>query len=226
MLKSFMLMQWKVSRWAVAILLPICFATPILVARFGQRTSAGEFSEPALDFLRGTTIWLPFFPVLAAITGLTFALTAWTWDHNTNHVYALSLPIERWRYSLMKMISGAAFMLVPVAALLVGALVAMATVKLPAGLHAYPLSFTVRFMFGALILYAIIFAMASGTVKTTLRIIIGIVLFFVLGSFVTDMLSDMLNTPIPSPIGIFFEALMEWPGPFNVFGGSWMLFDV
>lgn len=226
MLKSFMLMQWKVSRWAIAILLPLCFTTPILVARFGGRVSSGEFSEPALDFLHGTSVWLTFFPVLAAVTGLTFALTAWTWDHNTNHVYALSLPIERWRYSLFKMISGAAWMLVPVVALLAGTLAAMATVKLPAGLHAYPFSFTLRFLFGALILYAIIFSMASGTVKTTLRIVIGVVAFFVVGTLITEMLSAAFNTRIPSPIGILFEALMEWPGPFNVFGGSWMLFDV
>src|SRR5437868_12676093 len=103
MLKSFMFMQWKVSRWEIAILVPICFAAPILLLRFAERVSHGPYNVVAIDTLRAITIWLPAFPLLATLVGMTFALTAWSWDHNTNHIYALALPIDRWRYALYKM---------------------------------------------------------------------------------------------------------------------------
>ena len=226
MMKSFMFMQWKVSRWAIAVLTPLCLAAPILVTRFAQRNASGDFSEPALDMLRGTVVWLPIFPILAALTGFMFALAAWAWDHNTHHVYALSLPVERWKYALMKMASGALFMAIPIFAALVGAVIATSSVQLPEGLHGYPVSFGFRFLFAALIAYAAMFSMASGTIRTTIRIIVGLVLFFAFGSLFTELLSQAIGIHVPSPLSLLGQAFTEWPGPFNLFGGNWMLIDV
>jgi hypothetical protein len=39
-------------------------------------------------------------------------------------------------------------------------------------------------------------------------------------------MGTVLNRDIPSPLALWGEALVSWPGPFNVFGGSWMLIDV
>lgn len=226
MFKSFMFMQWKVSRWPLAILVPLCAGLPILIMRFASKVAEGPYARPAVDMLHGVEIWLPIFPALAMITGITFALAAWFWDHNTNHVYALSLPIERWRYSLYKMGAGALQMCIAVIALLLGCIIATSGVHLPDGVHAYPFSFTFRFLLGALTLYALFFALAAGTIRTTFRLIIAFIVIFVFGSVFVSYLNSTFGYDIPTPMGILADAMYHWPGPFSVFGGSWMFIDV
>jgi hypothetical protein len=73
-------------------------------------------------------------------------------------------------------------------------------------------SFAFRFLFAALIVYAIVFALAAGTVRTTFRVaLVILVLLTLAGIFASDVIVRMLAT---------------WPGPFAVFGGNWMLIDV
>ena len=205
-------LQWKASRWAVIVFVPLLIGLPIVVMNFGKRFSRDEFSNPAFDMVRAIEIWSPVFPILAALTGAAFALAAWAWDHNTNHIYALALPIERWRYALLKMAAGAVTLALPVLALFVGAVIATATTTLPEGLRAYPVSLSFRFLFAALIVYAIMFALAAGTMRTTLRVALVLtVLVPLVGVFAFDQIVQILAT---------------WPGPFAVFGGNWMLIDV
>jgi hypothetical protein len=205
-------LQWKASMWAVIVLLPLLAGLPIVVLNFGKRFSSDHFSNPAVDMVRAVELWSPVFPILAALTGAAFALAAWAWDHNTNHVYALTLPIERWRYALLKMTAGMLTLALPVLALFIGAVIATATTPLPNGLQAYPVSFAFRFLFAALIVYAIMFALAAGTMRTTLRVALVLVVLITLGGlFAFDVIVRILAT---------------WPGPFAVFGGNWMLIDV
>lgn len=218
--------QWKVSRWAVLVLLPLCLGLPIVVVRFARQMAGGPFSQPALDMINAVELWVPIFPLLAAVTGCTLALCAWLWDHNTNHVYALSLPIERWRYALMKFLAGAAVLLLPAAAIWLGAIFGVSTTTLPEGLHSYPISFGFRFLLASLICYAITFAFAAGTIRTTVRIITALFVLVVFGTILTDYVGSALGEPIPSPLDVVVMALTSWPGPFNVLGGSWMLIDV
>lgn len=227
MFKQLALLQWKTSRFAVFILLPLCAGLPFLLvrlaARFADSESTGEAALAMLHFVDATSV---AFPILAAATGGAIALTAWAWDHRTNHVYALSLPVERWRYALMKMGAGTLILLASAAAVLAGSLLAAALTRLPEGMHAYPLAFTFRFLFAALIVFAVTFAFAAGTTRTTVRIFAGLFVVFILGSVVTEIAGRALGMPLPSPASLLGEALVTWPGPFNVFGGSWMLIDV
>ena len=205
-------LQWKASRWAVIVLLPLLIGLPIVVMNFGKRFSRDDFSNPAFDMVRAVEVWSPVFPILAALTGAAFALAAWAWDHSTHHIYALALPIERWRYALLKMAAGAVTLALPVLALFAGALIATSTTTLPDGLQAYPVSFAFRFLFAALIVYAIMFALAAGTMRTTLRVALTLTVLLTLGGiFAFDLIVRILAT---------------WPGPFAVFGGNWMLIDV
>ncbi len=226
MFQQMLFIQWKVSRFAVLLLLPLCIALPVVLLRLSSTFAHRAWASPALDMLRVTEMWSVAFPVLAAIAGCTVALTAWTWDHRTNHIYALSLPIERWRYALLKMGSGALVLGVIILGILVGALIAVTTTDLPEGVRAYPFAFAIRFMFAALICYAITFAFAAGTMRTTIRVLAVMFFIFIVGSIVTDYMGTVLNREIPSPLALWGEALVSWPGPFNVFGGSWMLIDV
>jgi hypothetical protein len=227
MFREIAFLQWKTSRFAVILLLPLCVGLPIFLVRLTSRFAGGDQLGGAnlavLHFMDATSV---AFPILAGASGCGLALAAWTWDHRTNHVYALSLPLERWRYALMKMGAGTLLLLVLVVGLLLGSLVAIALTPLPDGIHAYPLAFSIRFMFAALICYAITFAFASGTTKTTVRVFSLLFIVFILGSVVTEIAGRALGTTIPSPAALLGDALVTWPGPFNVFGGSWMLIDV
>ncbi|HEY0305112.1 MAG TPA: hypothetical protein VGC44_09060 [Longimicrobiales bacterium] len=227
MFRQLAFLQWKTSRYAVFLLLPLCVGLPIFFAQLAARFTEGEQLGGAavlmLHFIDTTSV---AFPILAAVSGCALALTAWTWDHRTHHVYALSLPLERWRYALMKMAAGSLLLLLIVAGVLFGSVLAVTITPLPAGIHGYPIAFTTRFLFAALICYATTFAFASGTTRTTVRVFAAFFIVFILGSVVTEIAGEALGTPIRSPAALLGEALVTWPGPFNVFGGSWMLIDV
>jgi hypothetical protein len=227
MFREMLRTQWKVSRVSVAFLLPLCIGLPIAVIRLSRLVVAqSEWSSPALDILRATARASIAFPLLAASTGCVIALCAWAWDHRTNHVYALSLPVERWRYAMMKMGAGAIILGLTALGVLIGSIIAVSTTALPEGIRGYPLAFTIRFLFAALITYAITFAFAAGTVRTTLRVFLILFVIFIGGTLLTSYLGSAMGTQITSPLALLAEAFGSWAGPFQVFGGSWMLIDV
>jgi hypothetical protein len=227
MFRAIAFLQWKTSRYVVFLLLPLCVGLPIFFLRLASRlATTDQFGGAALAMLHFIDTTSIVFPIVAAATGCALALTAWGWDHRTHHVYALSLPLERWRYAAMKMGAGTLILLVLCGAVLLGSMVAVLITPLPDGIHGYPLAFAVRFLFAALICYAITFAFAAGTTRTTVRVFAAFFIVFILGSVVTEIAGQALGTPIRSPAALLGEALVTWPGPFNVFGGSWMLVDV
>ena len=226
MFKAMLALQWKAARWGVLLLTPLCLGLPILLLTLAHETSQGAFADPAMDMLRFVQVLAPIFPVLAAVTGAAFGLAVWSWDHRTNHIYALALPVERWRYSLLKMATGAIIMAIPIAAVFLGAFIATTTTALPAAVHSYAFAFGVRFLLACLITYAVCFAFASGTIRTTARILVALFVIFIFGSLLTDVAGQAFGIQIPSPLGILAYALTSWAGPFKVFGGSWMLIDV
>lgn len=227
MFRTLMFMHWKTARPALLVLVPLCLGLPIFVTRLSARVSQNSLYSQPLDLLQMLQLWAPFYPLLAALTGVTLALTAWNWDHRSNHVYALSLPLPRWEYVLLKMGAGALLLALPVAAVLIGSMIASWSTPLPEGLVAYPFSFSTRFMFAALLTYALLFSLAAGTVKTTTRVLFGAVMVFVFGTIFVGFLRETLQWYwLETPFTLLLNALLEWPGPFSVFGGSWMLIDV
>lgn len=226
MFRQILSMQWRASRLALVMLLPLCLALPILSLRVARMAvEKGESVSSAVEMLVAAESSVVVFPVLAVIVGATIALCAWMWDHRTHHIYALSLPIERWRYVLMKMGAGALVLLVPTAAILIGAVIATSG-ALPDGIHRYPFAFTMRFLLASLVCYALTFAFASGTMRTTVYVLSGLVVLLVFGSAISEYLSSAFGFALADPSEIFIDALGSWPGPFSVFSGNWMLIDV
>jgi hypothetical protein len=91
---------------------------------------------------------------------------------------------------------------------------------IPEGLHAFPLSLTLRFALAAAVAYALFFAIGSGTTKTA-AIILGAIAGLLLGQwllFVVGIEYDLL-----SRVGDF---VFVKPGILSVFSGRWMLVDV
>jgi len=228
MYRSMLFLHWKQIKHFLTLTVLVSFALP-LAAVNGLGTPAGSEGagvEP-YRFVTEFQDWLFVFPLLALAIGATLALSAWNWDHRMGHVYALSLPITRWEYTLQKMLAGVTLLTVPALALWLGAHVATATITLPEGLRAYPDELAIRYFFAILVTFALFFAMAAGTIRTTAIVVGAVVGVMFFGAIANDLLADHYA---------FFErvrmvdAFVDWmvngTGPFGVISGSWSLIDV
>ena len=212
---------WRVSvethwRWlspAVLMAVVAAFAVPILSVR---TASAMEIR----NFLARMQEWSVAYAFLAAGTGLMLAIMIWSADHRGRHVYALSLPMARWRFVLLRLACGALFLLLPVIALFISAEIAGHRSLIPAGLHVYALSLTLRFAFAALLAFILFFAICSATPRTA-AYVLGVVAAVVVAQILLSAVGSHL-----SPIGYLGDVLFAAPGILAVFGGRWMLIDV
>src|SRR2546421_516625 len=155
--------QWKWSRLLVVLGSVAGFALPIVSLQGAARADASPLA-PA-ELLRTVQSWGVLYPVLAATLGLLVAITTWTPDHRGRHVYALVLPVPRWRYVLLRFGAGALLLAAPITAVLVGALVATSSAAIPAGLQGYPVALAVRFALAVLVAFAGFFAVSAATAR-------------------------------------------------------------
>jgi hypothetical protein len=228
MYQPMLFLHWKQIKVALIPLVLAAFALPLLsVQGLGGLAGFPEEVIGAYQYMMNSALWAPVFPVLAGVTGITLALSSWNWDHQLNHVYALSLPIPRWRYATLKMGAGVILAMVPALAFWAGALVASASVTLPAGLHAYPNSLALRFFLSVLVSYAVLFAMAASTVRTTLVLVTAVLAFMIVGGSANNLLGHYFPTlQQVNVVEAFFRTLWSRGGPLEVFSGSWLLIDV
>jgi hypothetical protein len=218
MFRQILYTQWKWSGTGIVAVSIAAFVLPILTVQ-----EAGVPDPTWLDarqLLPAIEYWSWVYPVLALGTGLLAATTAWTHDHRGHHVYALSLPLPRWQYVLLRYSAGLVFLVVPVVLLWVGAMLATTMTVIPPGLHAYPHALALRFALAVLLAYSLLFAISSATTRTAGYVITVVVVLFVL-----QLLFRLAGstTDLVSPL---FDRLMTLPGPFQIFGGRWMLIDV
>jgi len=218
MFRMILYTQWKWSRLVIALGAVAAFALPVLsVGQFG-RVQASRWD--VAEMLTSIQSWGVLYPVLAALLALLVAGLAWAPDHRGRHVYALSLPVPRWHYVLLRFGAGAVLLAVPVLALWIGTLVATGAATIPAGLHAYPTTLALRFALAVLVAYAALFAVSSGTARTAgyvLAVLAALIAFEVLASVAE------VNVHILGPVLL---RIFVWPGPLEVFTGRWMLIDV
>lgn len=224
MFRQILLVHWKAARYLLLPLVVAAFVLPLLsVQGLGQV----EGPEAVYYFLGLPESWAGFFPLLAAVGGATLALTAWSWDHRQEHIYALSLPLPRWEYVLLKMGAGLLLLVPFAAALWVGALGATASVELPEALNAYPNLLALRFLMASAIAYGILFAMGGGTIRTAMFVVTGIVGVVILGEVGAEAFQQMFPVLEDFHVaGWLYDRLVSWPGPFEVFTGNWLLIDV
>jgi hypothetical protein len=218
MFKMILFTQWK---WSRLILLPFvlaAFALPILSVREAWNPHAnGWEARQLLDALQA---WGVAYPALATTIALFMAMTAWSADHRGRHVYALSLPIPRWRYALHRFGAGAVLLAVVVGALWIGAMIAVANAQVPDGLQAYPTAIAVRFALALFLAYAVFFAITAGTTRTA-----GYFLAILGGLLVVQVLTAAAGLEVRL-IPFIGDRLILWPGPLEIFSGRWMLIDV
>jgi hypothetical protein len=211
--------QWHQARALVVLFALLAFAVPLVTVMYG----GGLRTEPAFR----VSWWLTTsanvgaaLPVIALALGVLLGMVTWSADQAGRHVYAMALPLPRWRFVLLRFGAGMVLLAVPVAALLVGGLIATAAVKLPDGIHAYPVALTARFGLSAFVCFAIFFAISTATRRAAL---------ITLGGIVGLTVADLLLTAFEQEAVVVewaFQILTTWPGPLAILIGRWALFDV
>lgn len=207
--------QWKWTRLAVLMGVLAAFALPLM----SVNSTHDESSPRAL--IGNMQMWGVGYAVLAGTVGLLLAWLAWASDHRGHHVYALSLPVARWRYVLMRFVAGVLFLVPIVVALAIGAtLSTSARGVVPPGLHAYPVALTLRFGFAALVAFSIFFAISAASIRAA-GYVLGAICVVLVSEFLTDAMGLHLNIGAHA-----VDFLMVYPGILSVFSGRWTLIDV
>jgi hypothetical protein len=206
--------QWKWSRLIVVLGAVVAFVLPILSIQ-GATASV----RPG-ELLQTVQSWGVLYPALAATLAVLVAIMTWAPDHRGRHVHALSLPVPRWRYALLRFGAGLTLLATPVLALLVGAVLATSIAHIPPGLQGYPYALAVRFALAVGIGYSIFFAISAGTSRTA-----GVLLAVVATLIIAQVLASVANVNLD--LAAHAQVLLlNWPGPLAVFTGRWMLIDV
>jgi len=218
MFRAILYSQWKWSRLIVVLGTVAGFALPIVSLQGAARADRSPLQ--AQELLRAVQSWGSLYPVLAAALGLLVAIATWAPDHRGKHVHALSLPLPRWRYALLRFGSGVTVLAAPILAVSIGALLATAMATIPAGLQGYPLALALRFALAVLVAYAVFFAVSAGTARTA-----GIILGVIGALIVVQIVATVANVELDL-LGRLQIAILNWPGPLAVFTGRWMLVDV
>jgi hypothetical protein len=218
MFRAILYSQWKWSRLIVVLGTVAAFAIPVLSLQGAARPDRGALQ--AQELLRSVQSWGSLYPLLATALGLLVAIAAWAADHRGRHIHALTLPLPRWQYVVLRFGAGFVLLAAPVVAVLIGALLATLTATLPPGLQAYPFALVVRFTLAVFVAYAVFFAISAGTARTA-GIILGTIAAVVLVQLVANLASLELDL-----LGVAQNVLLLGPGPLGVFAGRWMLVDV
>ncbi|HJQ21362.1 MAG TPA: hypothetical protein VJ867_13525 [Gemmatimonadaceae bacterium] len=214
MFRAILITQWKWTRTVALLSAVVAFSIPIAALQ-----SAREAVTPQ-EFIGRMQSWGLGYALLAAMLGLLVALAAWGHDHQGRHVYALSLPVDRKRYVLLRLGAGAAFLVPGVVAVLLGSLVVLGLGAIPTGLHAFPLALTARFALATFTAYVLFFAIGSGTTRTA-AYVLGVVAFVLFVQFLISATGGEFNL-----LEYVASALFGRGGVLSVFSGRWMLVDV
>src|SRR5256885_6973350 len=182
--------QWKWTRLIVGVGSIAGFGVPLVSVQGAARADSNPLQ--AGELLQAVQSWGTLYPVLAAALGLPISIATWAPDHRGRHVHALSLPLPRWRYVLLRFGAGAALLAVPVFAVSAGALLATWSATIPAGLQGYPGALAIRFALAVLVAYAVFFAVSAGTGRTP-----RVTLLLIRGGHLPRSLSRGAEIPLP-----------------------------
>ena len=216
MLNAMIWFHWRSCRaWIVAAAFSAAALPVVSVVRSWPR-------EPgAVPVLLGQLdAWGVFYPVLAAALGLSTALIVWQADHRGRFVYALTLPVRRWRYVWFRFVAAAAWIVVVGLVLWVAALTSVGMLSIPPSLRTFPTALAVKFVLAALSVFAAGYcftALPAPTQRILGRAVLALLVVQV-GALLLGMNADWLS---PLASGLFGR----W-GPFALLGGRWMLIDV
>lgn len=207
--------QWKAARGVVLLTALLAFGLPLA----SLQSAIGAYQ--ADGFVAKMQQYGAGYSVLAALAGLLLGMAAWRPDQQGRHVYALSLPIARPRYTMFRFGAGAMFLLPTVGGVLLGSIAVALSGAIPEGLHAYPVALSLRFAFAAAVSYALFFAISSSTAKTS-----GYIIAVLFGLFFAQYILSVVAQSQVDVLTPVRDFLFDRPGILSVFAGRWMLVDV
>ena len=164
MFRAILYSQWKWSRLIVVLGTVAAFVLPLVSLQGAAGADRSPLEAEAL--LHAVQSWGTLYPLLATALGLLVAIATWAPDHRGRHIHALTLPLPRWRYVLLRFAAGATVLAGPLLGMAAGALIAIAAATLPPGLHGYPVALALRFALAMVVAYSIFFAVSAGTART------------------------------------------------------------
>ncbi|MDH4046382.1 MAG: hypothetical protein OEY20_06265 [Gemmatimonadota bacterium] len=213
-------LQWKASFTAVALIAVAGFIVPLLAVQRAGFAVGDRRAWDLVTMLAAVESAGSLFQILAIMLGLTLSVSAWSADHQGDHVYALTLPVPRWYYVLLRFGAGVVLILPVTLAVGLGCALAIQGIDLPAGLRSYGTAITLRFALAALVAYAATFALAAGTKRTAALILGSLVAVFAISELLAmvGVGQGLLTTLM---VGIFAR-----PGPFEILAGPWTLIGV
>ncbi len=221
MYRQVLIAQWIAARQTLLVFVVLAFAAPLTAVYFGTSGVGADMGQ-VRGWLSGAEKVGVLLPILALFIGVFFGIAAWAPDHLGKHVYALSLPLPRWQFVLLRFGAGATLLAAPVAALGLGAALATLAVTLPSGIHAYPMHLTVRFALASLLCFSMFFSIAIATRRAVLSVL-GVIGGVLLADLVYITFTGGSGSSITAAL---FEGLTTWPGPLAILMGRWALFDV
>lgn len=210
--------QWKWARLPLLLATITAFTIPVLsVQGAGGSQIQGVMAFRVLAAMENWAVW---YPLLAAAIGLLLAVTAWGPDHRQGHSYALSLPLPRWQYAMLRLGAGFVLLAAPAIGIALGSVLASATATVPLGLTAYPAALAIRFTLAAILAFTIFFAIAGGSIRTAGYVLAAMAVLLI-GHRLLGVAA--IDIDVIAPI---LERLYDPRGPLGIFGGRWMLIDV
>jgi hypothetical protein len=220
MFRAVLYTQWKWTRAVILLAVLVAGYIPLHALRAMPYKAADTYSIPSLyQSIAGAST---YYQLLALAVAVVVAISSWQADAHRQHVYALSLPVPRWRFVLLRFGAGATLLGVVAAAVGLFGGIAAAIAPLPALLHAYPFGLAVRFWLGALIPFALIFALMASDPKRV-RFVVAAVATVVT---VDLTLAAIGTTSQPVLLSWVLDALYDGSGPLAPFLSRWMLVDV
>ena len=220
MFRAILYTQWKWSRPVILLAVIVGGWLPINALRSWPYKTMESYHIPSL--YRSISSAGLGYQLLALAVAVVVAISAWQADAHGKHVYALSLPIARWKFVLLRFAAGASLLgAVAVAVGLFGG-VAAALAPLPPMLHAYPIGLAVRFWLGSLIPFGLIFALLVSSSRRVRIVVAAVATLFV----VDWLLAAFGVTETTVMTRWLFDSLYEGGGPLTAFLTRWMFIDV
>lgn len=220
MFRAVLYTQWKWTRPAILLAVLVAGYIPVAALRAMPYKSADTYYIPALyhDITAAST----YYQWLALFIAVIVAISAWQADGQRQHVYALSLPLPRWRFVLLRFAAGTALLGVVAAAVGLFGGVAAAIAPLPPMLHAYPFGLAVRFWLGSLIPFGLIFALLVSNPRRVRLVVAGVATIVVVDMALATI--GVIEKPVV--FGTLVDAIYSGRGPLAAFLSKWMLVDV
>jgi hypothetical protein len=209
MFRQILFTQWRWGAPLMVLLGILAIAIPVGALSTLPVTPSGILDRVAF--------WGWLYPMLAVLTGLLIGTSTWAADHRGNHVYALTLPVPRWYYALLRYGAGVVLTVAVGVVAWIGALFATSGLDLPTGLQTFAGAVAVRFLLTSVLVYSVVFAMASGTNRTAGWILASLG-GLILAEFLVDAFGSEVN--ILETLAILAGSA---GGPFALFSGTWML---